>query len=125
MGIIGNIIWLLLGGFEAAIGYFCGSLVLACTIVGIPAAIQTFKMGMLCLWPFKAEIVDADYPPGCVALLLNVVWLIFPGVILCLFHLVLAILFLITIIGIPFALQHLKMARLALSPFGKDIILNI
>ena len=56
MRIIGNLLWWLFGGLEAAIGYFTGSLALACTIIGIPFAIQTFKIGLLCLWPFGSTV---------------------------------------------------------------------
>ena len=65
MKILGNIIWWLFGGLEAAIGYFTGSLALACTIIGIPIALQTFKIGLLCLWPFGSTVVDTDSPMGC------------------------------------------------------------
>ena len=65
MRILGNLIWLVFGGLEAAIGYFTGSLAMALTIVGIPWAMQTFKIGLLCLWPFGAKIENSDFPPGC------------------------------------------------------------
>ena len=61
MRIIGNLLWWLFGGLEAAIGYFTGSLVLACTIIGIPFAIQTFKIGLLCLWPFGSTVREEKW----------------------------------------------------------------
>ena len=79
MRTIGNLLWLVFGGFEAAFGYFTGSLALAVTIIGIPFAVQTFKLGLLCLWPFGAEIRRKDEPPGCVRIPLNLVWIIFGG----------------------------------------------
>ena len=79
MKILGNIIWWLFGGLEAAIGYFTGSLALACTIIGIPIALQTFKIGLLCLWPFGSTVVDTDSPMGCIRIPLNLLWLIFGG----------------------------------------------
>lgn len=79
MRILGNLIWWLFGGLEAAIGYFTGSLALACTIVGIPVAWQTFKIGLLCLWPFGAEVRDTDSPTGCIRIPLNILWIIFGG----------------------------------------------
>lgn len=79
MKILGNIIWWLFGGLEAAIGYFTGSLALACTIIGIPIALQTFKIGLLCLWPFGSTVVDTDSPIGCIRIPLNLLWLIFGG----------------------------------------------
>lgn len=125
MKLIGNIFWLIFGGFEAAIGYFTGSLVLMCTIIGIPVALQTFKLGLLCLWPFGSKVKDAKSPSGCLCLLLNIIWLIFGGLWACLCHLFFGILLCITIIGIPFGKQHFKMAGLALAPFGKDVLLGI
>lgn len=64
MRIIGNLLWWLFGGLEAAIGYFTGSLALACTIIGIPFAIQTFKIGLLCLWPFGSTVRESNSPTG-------------------------------------------------------------
>jgi uncharacterized membrane protein YccF (DUF307 family) len=125
MKIIGNIIWLLFGGLEAAFGYFSGSLALACTIIGIPWALQTLKLGLLCLWPFGATVTDSDSPNGCLCLLLNLVWLVFGGLWSCVCHVACGALLCITIIGIPWGLQHFKMAGLALSPFGKDVNLAL
>ncbi len=125
MRIIGNLLWWIFGGLEAAIGYFTGSLALAITIIGLPFALQTFKIGILCLWPFGAEIRETDCPSGCLSLLLNIIWIIFGGLWACFMHLLFGILLGITIIGIPFAKQHFKMAALSLAPFGKDIRLSI
>ena len=125
MKIIGNLLWWLFGGLEAAIGYFTGSLVMALTIVGIPVAIQTFKIGLLCLWPFGAEVRDTKTSLGCLYLPLNILWIIFGGLWACIVHLFFGCLLFITIIGIPFAKQHFKMAGLSLAPFGKDVILKM
>ena len=125
MKIIGNLLWWLFGGLEAAIGYFTGSLVMALTIVGIPVAIQTFKIGLLCLWPFVAEVRDTKTSLGCLYLPLNILWIIFGGLWACIVHLFFGCLLFITIIGIPFAKQHFKMAGLSLAPFGKDVILKM
>lgn len=110
------------GGLEAAIGYFTGSLALALTIVGIPWAYQTFKIGVLCLWPFGTEVNDSDSPMGCLNLLLNIVWIIFGGLWAWLVHIFFGLLLFVSIIGIPFSRQHFKMARLSLAPFGKDVV---
>ena len=125
MRILGNLIWWLFGGLESAIGYFTGSLALACTIIGIPVAWQTFKIGLLCLWPFGAEVRDTDVPPGCIRIPLNILWIIFGGLWAWFMHVVFGALLFITIIGIPFAKQHFKMAVLSLAPFGKDVTLNL
>lgn len=122
MKLLGNILWLVFGGLEAAIGYFTGSLALALTIVGIPWAYQTFKIGVLCLWPFGTEVNDSDSPMGCLNLLLNIVWIIFGGLWAWLVHIFFGILLFVSIIGIPFSRQHFKMARLSLAPFGKDVV---
>ena len=117
-------IWWLFGGLEAAIGYFSGSLALACTIIGIPVALQTFKIGLLCLWPFGAEVRETESPAGCIRIPLNILWIIFGGLLAWIMHVFFGVLLFITIIGIPFAKQHFKMARLSLTPFGKDVRLN-
>ncbi|MCD8313295.1 MAG: YccF domain-containing protein [Bacteroidales bacterium] len=120
--ILGNILWLILGGLEAAIGYFTASFFMVCTIIGIPFAWQTLKIGVLCLWPFGARVVDTSQSGGCVTILMNVVWIIFGGLWSCLCHLFFGALLCITIVGIPWGKQHFKMALLALMPFGKSIL---
>ena len=86
MRIIGNLLWWIFGGLEAAIGYFTGSLALACTIIGIPFAIQTFKIGLLSLWPFGSTVRESNSPTGCIRIPLNLLWLIFGGLWACLMH---------------------------------------
>lgn len=122
---IGNLLWWLCGGLEAAIGYFTGSLAMAITIIGIPVAFQTFKIGLLCLWPFGAEVKNTKSPTGCIRIPLNILWIMFGGLWAWLMHIFFGVLLFITIIGIPFAKQHFKMARLSLAPFGKDVELHI
>lgn len=124
MRIIGNVLWLVFGGLEAAIGYFTGSLAVACTIIGLPVAFQTFKIGLLCLWPFGAEIEDTDSLDGCIRIPLNVLWIIMGGLWAWFMHIIFGVLLFITIIGIPFGRQHFKMARLSLAPFGKRVLLK-
>lgn len=125
MNIIGNLLWWIFGGLEAAIGYFVGSLALACTIIGIPVALQTFKIGLLCLWPFGSEVRSTDCPIGCIRLPLNLIWLLFGGLWACLMHLLFGTLLCISIIGLPFGLQHFKMAGLSLAPFGKEVVVKM
>lgn len=122
MKILGNIIWWIFGGLEAAIGYFTGSLALACTIIGIPFALQTFKVGLLCLWPFGSEVKKKEDSIGCLSVILNIIWIIFGGLWACLAHIIFGILLCITIVGIPFGKQHFKMASISLTPFGREII---
>ena len=124
MRILGNLIWWVFGGLEAAIGYFTGSLALAITIIGIHLAMQTFKLGLLCLWPFGARVEDGDCPPGCLRVPLNLLWILSGGLWACLVHVLFGLLLAVTIIGIPFARQHFKMAGLALAPFGRTVALD-
>lgn len=121
MRLLGNILWLVLGGFGIAMGYFIGSLFLAVTIVGLPLAWQTFRLGMLCLWPFGTEVVKGSSDTGCLTLFLNAVWIVFGGFWTMLGHLFWGILLSITIIGLPWGKQHFKLAALSLTPFGYEI----
>lgn len=122
MRIIGNLIWGIFGGFEAAIGYFLGSLGLMVTIIGIPFGIQTFKIGMMCFWPFGHEIREKENASGCLNFVLNFIWVITGGFWSWCMHILFGCLLFITIIGIPFAKQHFKMSKIALAPFGKEIV---
>ena len=121
MKTLGNIIWLLFGGIFIAIEYFCSSILLFITIIGIPFGIQTLKLAGLALWPFGREAVFVESAPGCVSTFMNLLWLIIGGIWISLSHVIFGILFGITIIGIPFAKQHFKLAGLALTPFGREI----
>lgn len=122
MKFIGNIIWLVFGGILISIEYIIASLVLMITIIGIPFGLQTLKLAMLALWPFGSQIKDIGNSGGCLTIIMNVVWILVGGIWICLSHLAIGVLFCITIIGIPFGLQHFKLAGLALTPFGKQII---
>ncbi|MCH5230663.1 MAG: YccF domain-containing protein [Muribaculaceae bacterium] len=121
MKIILNIIWIIFGGLEAAIGYFTASLLLMCTIIGIPFALQTMKLGIVALWPFGTDIHSDGWPSGCLAGIMNVIWWILGGFLIAINHLVWGIFFCITVIGIPFGMENFKLMRLALFPFGKRI----
>jgi uncharacterized membrane protein YccF (DUF307 family) len=122
MSIFGNILWLLFGGIVIAAEYLISSLLLMVTIIGIPFSIQTLKLAGLALWPFGREIRIKSTNSGCLSTLMNIIWICVGGIWIALTHLVFGILFAITIIGIPFAMQHFKLAGLALTPFGKEII---
>ncbi|MFS0784563.1 YccF domain-containing protein [Bacillus sp. 1P06AnD] len=119
MGCIGNILWFIFGGFFNAVGWFFIGLIWCITVIGIPVGLQCFKMAKLQLAPFGKEVVTVDNGVG--SLLLNILWLIFGGIPLAISNLVSAFFLAITIIGIPFALQALKMAQLSLMPFGKEV----
>ena len=121
MRLIGNLIWLLCGGLLTALEYVASSLVLMITIIGIPFGLQTLKLAMLEIWPFGAEIRIRENQPGCLSTLMNFIWLFVGGFWIFLTHMFFAILLGITIIGIPFAKQHFKLAALALTPFGREV----
>ena len=121
MNLLLNIVWLIFGGFIIVIGYLLGSLILCITIIGIPFGIQCFKLAGLAIAPFGREVREKEPPGGCVSIVMNIIWIILPGLELALIHLVLALVFAITIIGLPIAAQHLKMTRLALIPFGFEV----
>lgn len=117
MKFLGNLLWLILGGFIYAIGYFLIGILLCITIIGIPFGIQAFKMGRLVMYPFGTEVrTEFDEHP-----IANIIWVIFVGWELALAHLMTGLLLCVTIIGIPFGLQWFKLAKLALFPFGADL----
>jgi len=122
MNFIGNLIWLVFGGLAAALGYILGGFLLCLTIVGIPFGIQCFKIAGLVLWPFGRQVVSRESGAGCFSILFNIIWLLCGGLYTALVHLVFAALLFITIIGIPFARQHLKLMEISLMPFGKQVI---
>lgn len=122
MGCLLNILWLLFGGLVVAVEYALSSLVLMLTVVGIPFGLQTMKLAVLALWPFGKKVVYSNGPDGCLSLGMNILWILVGGFSICLTHLALGLFLCITIVGIPFGMQHFKMASLALTPFGKDIV---
>ena len=122
MNFLGNILWLIFGGFLSAVGYFFGGLFLCFTVIGIPWGIQCFKIAGLVLMPFGRRVVSSPGSGGCLNLFCNIVWLFTGGLYTAAIHLAFAILLAITIIGLPFAKQHLKLMELSLMPFGKEVI---
>ncbi len=120
-----NVLWITIGGGGvAALGYAIGGVLLCLTVVGIPFGMQAFKLARLMLWPFgKDVVVDSGAPgAGLLGVLLNVLWCLTVGLVTAVAHLGFALSLAISIIGIPFALQHLKFAILALFPFGRRIV---
>ena len=103
-----NVLWLVLGGVFTAIEYMVSSLLLMVTIVGIPFGMQTLKLAGLALWPFGKTVRTGERAGGCLYILMNVLWILVGGIWIALSHL--------------FGLQHFKLAALALTPFGKDIV---
>ena len=121
MKFIGNIIWAVCGGFLISLYYVIIGLALCITIIGIPFGMQLFKMAGLALWPFGHDVIPGPNDTGCLTILMNVIWILVGGIEIALAHISLGIAFCITIIGIPFGIQHFKMSILALFPFGKNI----
>ncbi len=121
MNILFNIIWVVFGGFMIAIEYAISSVIMMITIIGIPFGLQTLKLALLALWPFGTNISDESWPSGCLAGIMNVIWWFVGGFVIALTHLGWGLLFCITIIGIPFGIQHFKLMKLALLPFGKSV----
>ena len=119
MSILGNVLWILFGGgLVLFIEYFLAGLALCITIIGIPFGIKCFDLAVLALLPFGAEIVHKKSAGGCLNLIMNIVWIVLGGIIITLTHVVFGILCAITIIGVPFAVQHMKLAAFSLTPFG-------
>ena len=122
MNVLLNLLWFLLGGWLIAAEYLFASLLLMLTIIGIPFGIQTLKLGMVALWPFGQEIKTTASDGGCLSILMNVIWILCGGIWIAATRLLTGALLCITVIGIPFGLQHFKMAGLALTPFGKTFV---
>ncbi|TVQ06224.1 MAG: YccF domain-containing protein [Leptolyngbya sp. DLM2.Bin27] len=120
MSLLGNIIWLIFGGFLTGLGYIVGGLLLCLTIIGIPFGVQAIKLGAATMTPFGRKLVDGGDPNSTLTIVLNVVWLFLFGWEIALAHLFHAVLLAITIIGLPFAKQHIKLLPMALLPFGKS-----
>ena len=91
------------------------------TIIGIPFGLQSLKLGLLALWPFGKKVVKKP-TSGCLNTGMNILWFIIGGLPIMLTHLLFGIIFYITIIGIPFGKQHFKLAHIALTPFGREIV---
>lgn len=122
MGCLLNLLWLVFGGIITAVEYLIASFLMMITIIGIPFGMQTLKLAGLALWPFGKEVRSGARSDGCLYILMNVLWIFIGGIWISLSHLVFGLVLCITVIGIPFGLQHFKLAALALTPFGKDIV---
>src|SRR5262245_55711856 len=124
LGTLGNVLWIVFGGgLPLAAGYAFAGLLLAITIVGFPFAIQVCELACDALLPFGMRVVDSPgFAGGLLAFVVNIFWFLFAGLWLAIAHVGYAIACAITIVGIPFAIAHLKLALLALRPFGKDVV---
>ena len=129
MGAIGNLLWFVLGGFFMGLGWWLAGLLAFITIVGIPWGKACFVIGQFAFFPFGKEAVSRkelsnqdDIGTGGLGLMGNIIWFIFAGIWLAIGHVISAICCFVTLIGIPFGIQHLKLAGIALAPIGKTIV---
>ena len=118
MGCLGNILGFMCGGCLSGLSWALAGCLWCLTIVGIPVGLQCFKFASLSFFPFGKEVI---YGGGAGSLLLNIIWLSISGLWLAAESAVIGTALCITIIGIPFGLQHFKLARLALMPFGAEL----
>jgi len=123
-----NIIWLIAGGAVAAAGWFFAAIIMVVTIIGIPFARAAYDNGVYTLWPFgvtaasRERLYGEDIGTGPIGFVGNIIWFVLAGWWLALGHLIAAIALAITIIGLPFAWAHLKLAGYALWPIGRSVV---
>ncbi|TKT71030.1 YccF domain-containing protein [Afipia massiliensis] len=124
-----NILWVVLGGFWMALGWVVAAVIMAITIIGLPWARAAFNIATYTLFPFGQKAVSrdehlgrSDVGTGVLGLIGNIIWLVLAGWWLALGHVVTAVILVVTIVGIPFAWAHLKLAGIALWPIGKTIV---
>jgi uncharacterized membrane protein YccF (DUF307 family) len=122
MSLLGNIIWLICGGFISGVMHIFGGIALCFTIIGIPFGYQEIKIGIATFAPFGTTLVEYEDANSPLMLVLNIIWVVTFGWVIALHHLIWTVLLGLTVIGIPFALQHLKLVPLALLPFGRDLV---
>lgn len=118
MGCLGNVLWFICGGLISGLSWVLAGCLWCISIIGIPVGLQCFKLASLSFFPFGKNVV---YGGGAGSFLLNIVWLLLPGLALALEHVAFGVILCITIVGIPFGLQHFKLAKLALMPFGAQV----
>ncbi len=121
MSFLGNVLWLIFGGFLISLYYFVVGMLFCITIIGIPFGLQLIKMAGFALWPFGRDVLSDTNDGGCLSVAMNIIWILLGGIEIAMLHLIFGLFLCITVIGIPFGLQHFKMALLALVPFGKRI----
>src|SRR5690348_5955142 len=125
MTLILNILWFIFGGFISGTAWLLAGALLAITIVGLPWSMAAFRIGLFSYAPFGRHVVPhsrGDLGTGPLGFLLNVIWVLLAGWWLALHHLVIAVAQAITIIGIPFALQHVKLALISFAPVGQTVV---
>jgi uncharacterized membrane protein YccF (DUF307 family) len=121
MSLLGNILWLIFGGFLSGLGYIVAGLLLCLTIVGIPFGLMSIRIGVATFAPFGKEVVELPNGNSVLKIVFNLIWLVLFGWEIALAHLAAALILCVTIIGIPFGIQHIKLIPLALFPFGREL----
>ena len=126
-----NVLWFVLGGFFAGLGWILAGLIMAVTIIGIPWARSCFMIARYSFWPFGYDLVSReelngrpDLGTGTLGTIGNVIWFVLAGWWLAVMHLSAAVALAISIIGIPFAWAHVKLALASLFPIGKTVVAN-
>jgi uncharacterized membrane protein YccF (DUF307 family) len=131
MRLIGNIIWFLLGGFIMGLIWWGFGIIAFCTIVGIPWGRSCFVIGQFSFFPFGKQTISrkellgkSDIGTGTLGLIGNIIWILVAGIWLAIGHILSAVACSLTIIGIPFAIQHIKLAVVSLAPVGQTVVSN-
>ena len=129
MSVLGNLLWFILGGALMGLGWWLVGLLAFVSIVGIPWGKACFVIGQFAFFPFGKEAVSRkdlsgrdDVGTGALGLVGNVIWFLLAGLWLAIGHMLSAAACFVTIIGIPFGVQHFKLALIALAPIGKTIV---
>ena len=123
MNFLGNLVWLIMGGLLTALMYWIAGLLMCITIIGIPFGVQLLKIGSLSLWPFGHDLQPkADSATGCLQVAFNVLWILLGWWEIALTHLTFGLVLCCTIVGIPWGLQHFKLALGSVFPFGKEVV---
>lgn len=125
MALLGNLIWILFGGALGALFWFAAGVLFAISIVGLPWALAAFRIGYFTLLPFGSELTEqpsSGVLGDSLRTVVKIIWIVLAGFWLALFHVFVGFLFLITIIGFPFAMVHFKLAQVAFEPVGKTIV---
>ena len=122
MNFLGNLVWLIMGGLITALMYWLAGLVMCITIIGIPFGVQLFKIGTMALWPFGHDLVPQENASGCLSIVFNILWILLGWWEIALTHLTFGLILCCTIVGIPWGVQHFKLAIGSLLPFGKEVM---
>lgn len=122
MNFLGNLVWLFLGGLLTALMYWFAGLLMCITVIGIPFGVQLFKIGVLSFWPFGRDFVPKADSGSCLQVVFNVLWILLGWWEIALTHLIFGLILCCTIVGIPWGLQHFKIALATILPFGKEVV---